>query len=297
MVTGAVLIVTALGTGSAIPWSKDYTHAFAEAEERRAPLLVHFRGEACGRPTVPGATESRGGARGPGISRPLHDTELSDCDLMQQDVLENATVVEMARRYVPVLVGPGDETLNTRYQVVVNPTTLFLDPWGNEIFRVSGYLEREKFSRILHAVPSDFAPLTAAGRALHERADDPRALVDAAAFYESAGLRQVSDRLYEKALAASARSEIGARRQVIIARGLNLLMMGRGPDAARVFERGIADAPEGQGSDALLLGLLNAHLTAGKRKDAEAAYARLARQFPDSPYTRRAKENLEAAKK
>ena len=98
---------------------------------------------------MPGATESRGGSRGDGITRPLHDTELGDCDLMQQDVLENVMVVELTRRYVPVLVGPGDETLNTRYQVIVNPTTLFLDPWGNEIFRVSGYLERAKFSRII----------------------------------------------------------------------------------------------------------------------------------------------------
>jgi hypothetical protein len=297
MLIGAALTAAALGTGPVIPWSRDYTRAFAEAEERRVPVLVHFRGDACGRPTAPGATESRGGARGAGISRPLHDTELSDCDLMQQNVLENATVVEMARRYVPILVGPGDETLNTRYQVVVNPTTLFLDPWGNEIFRVSGYLEREKFSRILQAVPADFASLARAGRALRERADDPGALVDAAAFFESAGLRQVSERLYEKALAGPTPSDLGERRQVIIARGLNLLMMGRGPDAARVFEKGIADAPEGQGSDALLLGLLNAHLTAGKRKDAEATYARLARQFPESPYTKRAKENLEAAKK
>jgi len=90
---------------------------------------------------------------------------------------------------------------------------------------------------------------------------------------------------------------VAARRELVIARGLNLLMMGRGPDAARVFERGLVDAPRAPGSDALLLGLVNAHLAGGKRKDAEAAYARLAREFPDSPYTARARQNVEAAKK
>ena len=200
----AGVFAAGLGKGPGIAWSKDYTRAFAEAEERRAPLLVHFRGANCGRTTVPGATESRGGSRGDGITRPLHDTELGDCDLMQQDVLENVMVVELTRRYVPVLVGPGDETLNTRYQVIVNPTTLFLDPWGNEIFRVSGYLERAKFSRILQAVPTDFAPLAAAGRGLREKPDDLAALAAVAAFYESQRLRQVSERLYERAQAAPA---------------------------------------------------------------------------------------------
>jgi len=292
------ILMTAVAAGPSIAWSKDYTHAFAEAEERRAPLLVHFRGDACGRPSAPGSTESRGASRG-GMSRPLHDTELSDCDLMEQDVLENATVVQLAGRFVPVFVGTGDETLNTRYQVVVNPTTLFLDPWGNEIFRVAGYLERDKFARILQAVPSDFGPLAATGRALREKAEDLKALLDAAAFYESAGLRQVSERLYERAVATpAAAADPTRRRQTTIARGLNLLMMNRGADAARVFERGLADGEEAApGSDALLLGLVNAHLLANKRKDAEAVYARMARSFPESPYTNRAKENLDSAKR
>lgn len=296
MLASLVLVfAAAAGKGPEIAWSKDYTRAFAEAEERRAPLLVHFRGANCGRPTVPGATEGRGGARG-GITRPLHETGLGDCDLMQQDVLENAMVVDLAGRYVPVLVGPGDETLNTRYQVIVNPTTLFLDPWGNEIFRVAGYLERAKFSRILQAVPADFAALAPSGRSLRERPDDLKALTGAAAFYEQAGLRQVSERLYERALNTPA-ADLTARRQVVIARGLNLLLMGRGPDAARVFEHALEEAPNAPGSDALLLGLVNAHLTAGRRKDAAAAYARMAREYPDSPYSRKARENLDAAKK
>jgi tetratricopeptide (TPR) repeat protein len=292
----AFVLAAGAGKGPEIAWSKDYTRAFAEAEERRAPLLVHFRGANCGRTTVPGATESRGGSRGAGITRPLHDTELGDCDLMQQDVLENAVVVEMARRYVPVLVGPGDETLNTRYQVIVNPTTLFLDPWGNEIFRVSGYLERAKFSRILQAVPTDFAPLAAAGRALREKPDDVETLTAVAAFYESKGLRQVSERLYERALAGPP-ADLPARRQTAIARGLNLLLMGKAKEAGSVFAKALAEAPDGPGSDALLLGIVNAELEAGRRKEAEASYRRLQQAFPASPYTARAKQNLEAAKK
>src|SRR5262245_29894967 len=58
-----------LAAGAQIEWSKDYTGAFAQAQERGAPLLVHFRGANCGHPSPPGAIDSRGAARG-GIARP-----------------------------------------------------------------------------------------------------------------------------------------------------------------------------------------------------------------------------------
>jgi tetratricopeptide (TPR) repeat protein len=148
---------------------------------------------------------------------------------------------------------------------------------------------------LLNAVPRDFSALAPWARALRENAADLKALMGAAAFYEVQGLRQVSERLYEKAQAAT--SDPVARRQASLARGLNLMIMGRGPDAARVFRNALDEGPDQPGADALLLGLVNAHLTAGKRKDAEKASAQLSRQFPDSPYARRARENLEAAKK
>jgi len=283
------LTILALAAHASIPWSTDYTRALVEAEERGLPLLILFRGAACGIVNAPRPPDQ--GPRPDG-----YRTEKTDCDLMQQDVFESPAVIELARRFRPVLVGQGDETLNTRYQVIVNPTVLVADPWGNEVFRVAGYLAREKFIRVLQAVPADFSPLAAFGRAQRADPRDVRALTGAAGFYEQAGLRQVSERLYELALLA-APADVAARRELVIARGLNLLMMGRGPDAAGVFERGLADAPRAPGSDALLLGLVNAHLAGGKRKDAEAAYARLAREFPDSPYTARARQNVEAAKK
>jgi hypothetical protein len=278
-----------LAAHDAIPWSKDYTRAFTEAEERRAPLLILFRGATCGIVNAPRPPDD--GPRPEG-----YRTERTDCDLMQEDVFEDAQVIAASRRFVPVLVTQGDETLNSRYQVIASPTTLVADPWGNEIFRVVGYLPRAKFQRILEAVPADFAPLEHFGRALRANGRDLRALMGTAAFYEGKGLRQVSERLYELALLVPA-LDLSDRRQVAIARGLNLLLMGRAGDALKVFEQALTEAPQGPGSDALLLGVVNAHLTANKRKDAETAYTRLARTFPDSPYTKRAKDNLDSAKK
>ena len=82
----------------------------------------------------------------------------------------------------------------------------------------------------------------------------------------------------------------------MISRGLILMArLDRAADAADLFEKELAAAPDGPGSDALLLGLVNARLNQGKRKEAEAAVKRLEAKFSGSPYTARAKQNLAAA--
>jgi len=279
-----------LAAGPAIPWTHDYTKAFADAEEQRRPLLLFFRYN-CDRAHTPINPVAVGG--------PIeHQEGLSPCERMQEDVWENAAIVTAAERYLPVIVDSGDQTLQVRYQAVRMPTTLVTDPWGNEVFRSTGYLDREKMARILGAVPRDFTPLTPAGQTLKANPTDFGALVSAARFYEGASLPQVSDRLYAAALAAPGATDVPARRQAVISRGLILMSrLNRAEEAASLFEKELAAAPDGPGSDALLLGLVNARLTQGKRKEAEAAVKQMESRFAASPYTTRAKENLAGARK
>lgn len=281
--------------GGKLAWSRDDDAAYAQAGERRAPLLIHFRGPNCGRRNAPGATDDRAGTgQSSGMSRPALGGELNDCDLMQQAVWENHAVSEAAARFVAVLADGGDQKLNVRYQVVVNPTTLIADPWGNEIFRVAHYLEPDKMTRLLQAIPTDFAPLAPWGRALQKDGNDIEALMGAAGYYQGQRLLQVSERLYEKAGATPAASAaLSVRRQVAIARGLNLLLMGRHKDAAGLFDRALGEAPTGAGADALLLGLVNAHLQGGRRKEAAAALETLEKGWPGSPYAARARQNFD----
>jgi len=285
---GLVPVVAMLLAGS-VPWTHDYQKAFADAEEGRRPVLVFFRTD-CGGGRAP-VNPMAGG--------PVdHDDVLSDCDLMQRDVWENAGIIDAAQRFVPAVVDGGDRTLQTRYQAVRMPTTLVTDPWGNEIFRSTGYIPRDKIERILRAVPGDFAALAPAGRVLRGNPTDFGALFAAGRFYEDASLPQVSERLYATALASPGSVDLTARREAVIARGLNLLAhLAQPAEAATVFEKELAASPEGPGSDALLLGLVNAHLQGGRRKEAEAALKSLEKGWPGSPYAARARQNLEGAKK
>ena len=125
----------------------------------------------------------------PIVTGPIqHQEGLSDCDLMQNDVWESPDTLKAVERYFPVIVDGGDRTLQVRYQAVRMPTTLVTDPWGNEVFRTSGYISRDKMIRILEAVPRDFTPLAPAGQTLKANPTDFGALVSAARFYEGAAL-------------------------------------------------------------------------------------------------------------
>ena len=225
-----------------------------------------------------------------------HQEGLSACERMQEDVWESPAVIPLTERYLPVVVDGGDATLETRYQAVRMPTTLITDPWGNEIFRVTGYLERNKMERVLEAIPGDFKPLAPFARALQKDANDLEALLGAAQYYQANRLPQVSERWYEKAAATpAAAADITVRRQVAIARGLNLLLMGRDKEAAATFEKALGEAPNAPGSDALLLGMVNANLQAGRRKEAESALQKLEKGWPGSAYAARARQNFDRA--
>ena len=278
-----------VAAGPSVAWTRDYTKAFAEAEQQRRPLLLFFR-DNCGGGNLPTNPVAVGG--------PLeHQEGLSPCDRMQDDVWEDPGVVPLTERFLPVVLDGGDATLETRDPAVRMPTTLVLDPWGNEVFRVTGYLDRDKMSRVLQAIPRDFADLAAAGRVLKANPTDFGALVSAAQFYGAAGLPQVTERLYAAALASPGASDVVARRQAVIARGLNLMGgLKRGDEAAALFEKEIAAAPDGPGTDALMLGLVNARLVQGRRKEAEATVKELEQKYAGSPYTARAKQLVAAAK-
>src|SRR6202008_2072075 len=98
---------------SAIPWTRDYTKAFSDAEERRLPVLLFFRSDCGGgntpqNPLAVTVATPRGAASGGPIE---HQEGLSPCERMQQDVWENAAIVSAAERYVPVVLDSGDKTL------------------------------------------------------------------------------------------------------------------------------------------------------------------------------------------
>jgi tetratricopeptide (TPR) repeat protein len=265
----AVLSLALLLAGaekSAIPWRVDAPQALTDAETKGQPVLLQFRTK-CG-------------------------TEKSDCDLMQQ-VWSDPQVAAAAQRFVPVLAGEGGEgTLNVQYDVV-KPTTVLADPWGNEIVKLVGHVPRDRMLSLLQAVPKDFSPLRGTGLALRENREHFSALLSAASFYESQGLREFAEQYYARTETSTDRlADKTKRRLAVISRGTNLMKMGKHAEAADLFGRTLKKAPNGPMSDALLLGQVMAESQQGHKLEAERAFAELKQRFPDSPYVAKAREQF-----
>lgn len=284
----ALLVAIAVPARGGIPWERNHLEAFTRAQEKRLPLVIYFTGNPCGKVRDIAETDQRG--------RAVHGAHRTDCELLEEDVWSKGDVADAFSGFVPVIMGDSQQViLNRRYEVATFPTVLFTDPWGNEIVRLVYYTPKDRVLQVARAIPTDFAQLQPAAAALQTSPLRFDALVAAAAFYERQNLRVVSERYYEKALeAASPPADATLRRGVQIARGTNLLLMGKAHDAVSVFEQARAEAPDGPQQDVLLLGLVMAQSRAGRETDARRSFEDLKQRFPNSPYTKKAAESLAA---
>jgi tetratricopeptide (TPR) repeat protein len=301
----------AASEGSSLPWRRDMG-VFVEAEERRRPILIHFIARDCatatGQPSSAGGrigsssaadAGSRRSPSGPGaVANREVEGQVDDCRRMEENVWSDAAIASAAERYVLLLVDDGgDHKLLRRYEVGTLPTTLIADPWGNEIVRLLRYVPRESVLRILRGMPSDFTELQAAGLALRSDPHQADSLQGAAAFYEKTNLREIAERYYEHALLIdSVRQDPARHRALAIARGTNLLRMGKAAEAAGVFRDGFEHAREAPQGDVVLFGWLMSELQQAHLKEADRPLQELRRLYPQSPYTAKAIANMDAAK-
>lgn len=290
-----------------IPWQRDHGVAAIAAEEKGAPLLIHFRSDDCERTyvggsapvgTTPGSAPETPRSSAGSAGRSVGEAT-TDCDAMEETVWSNAAVMEAASRFVPVLTGDtSDRTLTRRYEAATMPTTLIADPWGNEIVRLVHYVDAPRIIRILNAVPRDFSALAPIAVALRRDPRDGETLLKAAAFYEGVRLPEIAEKYYERAAGSdAARADAALRARTALSRGTNLLRMGKPADAIAIFRRGSETAPQAPGADAILFGWMMAELHQGRFQEAERPYRDLITRFPESKYAAKAKENIAAARK
>jgi hypothetical protein len=290
LVAGAALPAIA----ESIEWQRDRVSLFSRAEELQQPVLILFTSPNCGPRQLPGEI-SRGGV----VNQKDFYTK---CERLEQETLSQKAVIEAAERYLKLLaeqslrVENQELSLENKYIVKTIPTLLVTDPWGNEIVRLVNVTAWEKVASILRALPADFKGLETAGRQLQKDAGDPIALSQAAKFYAERNLAPIAELYYERALGSGAlKDDVAYRREVQVARGTNLLRMNRARDAATLFEKAFAEAPDGPQGDALLFGWAMAELNAGREKEAKKVASDLQKRYPASMYSAKAQQNLAAA--
>jgi hypothetical protein len=287
-------LVVLLLAGDGVAWTNEVKEAGLRAAAEGRPMVLQFRTALCEAEHDPG-----GQAVGPADARPGHGSLirgdiLSPCSKMEEDVWGHADTSRAMGRFVAVLVPEtSSREVHRRYEVARMPTALVTDPWGNEIVRAVGYVERPTFLRILEAIPYDFAPARAAAVALAADPEDAKARFALGRFYETAGLREIAEKYYEKALLKPAAREARLRRDITVARGLNLLKLGKPGPAAKLFDEELAAWGEAPDNDVVMLGVVLARAQEGRTKEARAMAEQMKTRFPQSPYTRRAQQAVE----
>jgi hypothetical protein len=287
-------LVALLLLGDDIAWTNDVKAAAVTAAEQGKPMVLQFRTAMCEAERDPG-----GVAVGPADGRPGHGSLirgdiLSACSKMEEDVWGHPDTAKAVGRFVAVLVPElSSRDVHRKYEVARMPTALVTDPWGNEIVRAVGYVERPNFLRIVEAIPYDFAPARPAAEALARDPEDVKARFALGRFYESTGLREIAEKYYEKALLKPAARESRLRRDITVARGLNLLKVSRPAPAGKLFEEELAAWPDAPDNDVVMLGVVLARLQEGRSKEARATVDDMMKRYPRSPYTQRAQQALD----
>jgi tetratricopeptide (TPR) repeat protein len=289
--TSAFLVAALLAAPAAPPklqWHRALGKALQDAQEHRRPVLLYFDRGNCG--PAPGLGEVDA------LGIPAHGETLNECERFERDVWSDPQVTAETARFTLLLPTEELDAVRRRYLVSTAPTVLFTDPWGNEVIRVAGYALRDAFLKVMKAIPPDFSALERWGPMLAREGDSAPALAGAARFYQGVGLGVVSERYYERALALRAvAGDTRQRREIVIARGVNLLKLERPDDAFKALDSELAKEANGPGSDLLLLGMVMARLQSGQRAEAERSYETLREKYPTSAATARAAEHIKAA--
>lgn len=251
-------------TSNGVGWVDDYKEALRIARRESMPILLDFWTTWC-----------------------------PPCRAMEESFWPDPEVIALTRKFVCVKLD-GDQVrgLVARYRANAFPTMLFLDPWGEELARLSGY-EHDSALVLLRGLPDDFSPIVAARAQAKNDGRVLRPLVDLARFYGEHELYQISTGYYEKALKTQeAKNDHRVAADLMTSIGWNELRIGEYRRARRTFERCLKKEGSFPGLDRTLYGLLRACLSLDDEEDARSTFERLCAECPTSSLIERARTDL-----
>jgi thiol-disulfide isomerase/thioredoxin len=262
-------VVASLGGefSDGVVWVDDYKEAMRIARRESRPLLLDFWTTWC-----------------------------PPCRTMEEKFWPDPEVVALTRKFVCVKIdGDHARGLVARFRANTFPTLLFLDPWGEEMTRLSGY-DHDDTLVLLRGLPGDFSPIVAAhARAKHDR-KSLQPLLTLGRFYDEHELYQISTEFYEKAVKTrEAKENREVMADLMTSIGWNYMKIDKHRKARKTFERCLKKAGDHPGLDRTLYGLFSACLSLDENGEAHEALARLRVERPDSDLVERASRELGAA--
>ncbi len=254
--TAALLLAGAVPARAEIRWETRLDRARDASLQRNQPLLIEFWATWC-----------------------------TFCEEMDRDVYSDARVVAAINKVRPVRIDIDAEPVAARkYAVSATPTLVVTDSFGNEIFRYSGSLSRDRMLELLAALPADIAPINQQAAALARDKDDFAALERLGGLLREAGFYRSSSEYYDRALRTRDGRRAGeARALILLDLGRNAADLRLDADAGRAFAQALRDFPGRPWEAEAMLGLGRALLAQDRGAEARKVLADLAARHRSAP--------------
>jgi thioredoxin-like negative regulator of GroEL len=260
----AHLVLAFAGSKADMHWKPESSAAWSEATQSAHPVLVEVWADWC-----------------------------PPCKQMDQDVWSNARVIEAANKFVQISV---DASRRDRAQiggiilgkygihmVKALPTAMLLDPWGETLTVLEGYVHPADMAAMLAQIPADYGAVRAEREALLSHRDNSRALASVGLLYQRSSALGIANRYFKEALSGSgAKEDERQREQLMFGIATNELRLADWKAARKHLEEFRAAFPGSALLDQVLFGFVVADVRQNKIKDAQRRAAELRSAFPNS---------------
>jgi thioredoxin-like negative regulator of GroEL len=262
-----LLLLVSIGAraeNEAIPWHKDLREASAAAREANKPMMIEFWADWC-----------------------------APCKIMDAEVYTDARVSSaLNQRFIPVRIHFDiQQDLVRQYSVEAIPYLVFTNSYGTVLLRHRGILDANDLTAVIQALPADVSELNRLDGILQKDKNNFAALRQMASSLKAAGLFQSSNEFYGKAVRRDEPKKNSSLREAIqLEMGLNYLELQDGKQAVALFERSLKEFPGSANRSAVMLGLGQAYLLAGKNGQGLKMLDAVIAEFPETEAARKARQ-------
>jgi tetratricopeptide (TPR) repeat protein len=259
------IILACAQKGEQIRWAGSLKDALAEAEDSQRHLLVDVYTQTC-----------------------------KWCKALEDTTFTDSSVVAFSREFVWAKVDARADTQTARsFQVFGYPTIILLDPSGQEVDRIVGYLRPEPFMAQIRDYLVGQGTMAALQKQVGEDSTKVQLLFQLGEKYHQRGQWDQSLSLFEKVVRLDPQNQKGFSDDALSSQGDALRRQERTDEAVARFQQLVDRYPESELAEEAPLEIGYTYQRAERKQEAVTAYQAFLRNHPGHQYEEWVNEQLE----
>ena len=216
------------------------------------------------------------------------------CHALAETTFADSGVVAFSRQFRWARVDAQEESLKAReFRVFGYPTTILLDPNGQEVDRIVGYLRPEPFMAELKGYLAGKGTFASLQKQVEEGSTDPEILFGLGEKYHQRGLWDQSLSLFEKVVLLDPENQRGIADDALSYQGEALRRVKRTDEAVARFRQLMERYPQSDLAEDAQLEIGYTYQKAERNQEAVTVYREFLRRHPGHHYEEWVKKQLE----